>query len=229
MYRSLFVFFIHVVMLSAALQAQETTRPSIATTRHAWDLSDEERIAARTNPGAAKARADEYLESHSLPQSTRAKVLSVPRKLVSVVDGGKTPELFLPAELFEMVVTLGLVSEDNWRDVWDPGVKAAGLPPDFWRRLERTTAAYAADLRAAQQAGLKTRELPEDRGGSDVAHALLAQLCHDRADALSASRAAFGVALDTFMYRTIAPGHLVTIFDDPEEPARLRSMERGCR
>jgi hypothetical protein len=230
MCRSLSVFFIHLVVLSAALQAQETTRPSIAATRHAWDLSDEERIAARTNAGAAKNRVDEYLDSHSSPQSTRAKVLAVPRKLVSVVDGGKTPELFLPAELFEMVVNLGLVSEDNWRDVWDPGVKAAGLPPDFWRRLERTTAVYAADLRAAQQAGIKTRELPEDRGSAaDFPRALLTQLCHDRADALSASRATFGVALDIFMYQTIAPGHVVTIFDDPEEPARLRSMARGCR
>ncbi|HEX3581524.1 MAG TPA: hypothetical protein VH087_07155 [Thermoanaerobaculia bacterium] len=229
MCRLLSVVLLDLVLLSGIVQAQENTRRTIVPARKAWQWSDDDRIAARTNPVAGQDRVDKYLESHASPQSRGAKVLTEPRKLIGVVDGSQTPELFLPVELFDMVVKLGIVNEDNWRDVWDPGVRAAGLPPDFWKQLERTSTAYAEDLRAAQRAGVQTRELPEIRAGTGLPNDLLTRLCRDRADALAASRAIFGLALDVFMYQTIAPGHVVTIFDDPEVPARLHAMARGCR
>jgi hypothetical protein len=184
-----------------------------------WTL--EERLANRCNPLKAEERArqstqaNSRLTSESLPTTNAADVIS----------GRTHPELFLPHELFEEVVR-DAAFRPGFPSFYRPRVEAAGLPTDFWNRLESLSAAYIRDLRE------------QDNRGSDksVAGRALAiarwsaldrQTCHDGALALRSARAAFGAPLDHFMYEYIAPDTTARYDEVPDERT-LRSREGGC-
>ena len=183
-----------------------------------------ERIGARTD--VAKAAARVRAAGAGLPHSLRRK--PSPR-IVDVIDGNQNPELFLPVELFEMLVTRGYVG-DTWRDDYDLRLASAGLPGNFWRRLETIDGRYIRDLRMEYELlerGKSADASARRRIDEEVA-GLTPTLCRERADALTAATKEFGVALDRFMYTVVAPGTAM-YFEEPQSPDQLRSAERGCR
>lgn len=211
-----------------------------------WLWSDADRALARLDSDAAAERLkasrvdaeqrDTLLNSSIASKNSRA---TTDDRWVDVIDGRRHPELFFPTQLFEQVVVLGFVVEDPWRDVWAEGVKAAGLPSDFWPRLHEISAEYIEDLQRHRTAALMSR--PTARRGSarvvdavdtsrhvEVASSLRPLLCRERFEALTKARAAFGPALDRFMYERVAPERFDYI-DDRHDVVVLQSEARGCR
>jgi hypothetical protein len=143
-----------------------------------------------------------------------------------VISGRLHPELFLPHELFQQVVREAAF-DPGFRLVCQPMVKAAGLPDDFWSRLETISESYINDLREQ-----RSRAADRSVAGRALAIAkstsLERQTCHDRAVALRTARAAFGPALDHFMYEYVGPGISIYLDEAPDE-STLRSREGGCK
>jgi len=213
-----------VLLLVCGTATAQTTAPPVAKTRASWEWTAAERIGARTD--VVKAAARVRAAGTGLPHSMQRK--PSPR-IVDVIDGSRNPELFLPVELFEMLVTRGYVG-DTWRDDYDLRLASAGLPGNFWHRLETIDEQYIHDLRAEYEVlerGKSADESARSRIDEEVA-GLTTTLCRERADALIAARNEFGVALDRFLYTVVAPGTAM-YFEEPQNPAQLRSAERGCR
>lgn len=182
-------------------------RPIIIT------ISLDERIRRRTDPHLIEAR----LKAASGTGSART---------TDVIDGTFNPELFLPHELFDNVIT-GAFRHKHWRDFYTPDAVEAGLPPDVWDRLEPIARTYIQLLR-------EHRWAPRDRSVSGrlraslVASSMELTLCRERAQALHAARGAFGPAFDRFLYEHVAPP-LKMWTDDPIDARLLRDREEGCR
>ena len=132
----------------------------------------------------------------------------------------------MPHELFEEIVT-GAVFHPGFQVVFNTRVKIAGLPPDFWTRLETISATYLGDLREERK-----RASDKSAVGRALAMAGRASLerktCHDRALALRAARTIFGQSLDRFMYEYVAPGR-TDYHDEISDESVLRSREEGCQ
>lgn len=169
-------------------------------TKPAWEWTDDERIAARTNPTLAAIRVGSA--SQGAPTGLQP---------ADVIDGKRDSALFLPVELFESVVRHGFL-DDGFREAFAHQIAASGLPADFWPRLERIADRYIDDLRDA----------------SERSAALQPTLCGDRAAALAAARAELGPALDRFMYAYVAPSRKDILGDLPDA-SRLTAMSQGCR
>ena len=185
-----------------------------------WTL--DERLANRCNRLKAEertreaARASTKLSAQTFGTTTHADIIS----------GRLHPELFLPHELFKEVVT-DAVFRPGFPSFYQSMVEASGLPTDFWTRLQSLSAAYISDLREQ-----RNRSADKSAAGRALAFATSAtlerQTCHDRALALRAARAAFGPALDHFMYEYVAPG-TTAFFDEISDERTLRSLEGGCQ
>ncbi|HEX9984206.1 MAG TPA: hypothetical protein VGF69_13145 [Thermoanaerobaculia bacterium] len=189
----------------------------------AWELTLDERLAARTNATGAAERIARHARSarHGARVSTAA--------WADVIDGNVNPELFLPTELFQSVVRRGFVGE-TWRDAHQQDLEALQLPADFWDRLERVAGPFIGDLRQ-QEALLVSGKEMDAAGRAEIDRRLAASyptLCRHRADALAAARAEFGPLLDRFMYEYVVRGQ-VQFAQELADGARLRAEERGCR
>lgn len=200
-----------------------------SSAKEPWKWTDEERIAARTDRAAAQSRV-RVLQSSGDVQSESAAAADG-KHLTDVIDGHSNPELFLPTELFEAAVNLGVVLPDNWREPWASGTAAAGLPDDFWKRLPVVAEPFVNDLRRRQDLFELAREADRnERLKYDRQLAALAPtLCRDRAAALAAARKQFGEALDRFLYLTVASGKTLTYYDEEQDRGRLEEQARGCR
>jgi len=197
------------------------TPQSTSPVKLASDWTLDERLALRCDPQSAAARvqgAQGRLQSNArIPFFQRS---------VDIISGRANPELFLPHELFETVVT-GTAFDADWRRVYQPMLKPAGLPRDFWTRLTAISATYIDDLRA-QRAAASDRSAGRALALAAKAAAQERRTCRDRALALKAARAEFGPALDRFMYQAVAPNR--TDFLDAVSDARLlRAREEGCQ
>ncbi|HKO54863.1 MAG TPA: hypothetical protein VJ276_03230 [Thermoanaerobaculia bacterium] len=200
-----------------------------ATEKPAWQWTDQERIAARVDRAHAQARVQ---AARSAGDVQAASTMATDGKQVTdVIDGKRNPELFLPTELFEAAINLGLIIPDDWRETWANGAAAAGLPADFWERLPVVAEPFVNDLRRRQD----LFELARDAdAGERVKYdrqlaALAATLCRDRAMSLAAARKEFGEPLDRFLYLTVAAGKSITWFDEDQDRAYLEQHSRGCR
>jgi len=178
------------------------------TTKPAWQFTDDERFALRTN--AALAVADSF-------------------------DGKTHPELFLPHEVFRHFVGLAFEGDPRTRDIVRHGmaadVRKAGLPRNFWERLEPIIAFHLADVRAEHDL-LASRSKVIGPARERVEKALeqkRTDVCRSRADALAATRNAFGrERFDRFLYEGVA-SHMFHLSDRLPTAEQLRQWERGCR
>jgi hypothetical protein len=211
-----FVFALLLLTRHVALASEDTAKP-------AWDLTLDERLAARTNAGGAAERAARHARSarHGAHVTTAA--------WADVIDGNVNPELFLPTELFQSVVRRGFIGE-TWRDAHQQDLAALHLPADFWDRLERVAGPFISDLRQQETLLVSGKEM-DAAGRAEIDRQLAASyptLCRHRAEALAAARAEFGPLLDRFMYEYVVRGQ-VQFAQELANGARLRAEERGCR
>lgn len=199
------------LVIATALRAAPIDRDN--GTKKVWEWTDEERITARTDP----ARIAERIHLAKHPRNPLMQPLPENSRTVDVINGHDNPEVFLPTEIFEGVVEFGMM--DGYVHEVDRLV-AAGLPPNFWQKLEPAIKVYVLDLQTWKSA-------PPPVVGDN--RSLVPTLCRDRAEALAKAREMFGSALDRFMYGYIVRGMTISTTSELEPADVLRSRENGCR
>ena len=208
------------LLTAAAAIALHASTANSQTKRQAWEWTTDERIAMRCDRQAAQSRV-EHARAHGRAPTVVRGGKRVWHEVTDIIIGAETPQLLLPSEVFESVVRNGFLVE-GWRDAYAAEIIQSGLPPRFWTQLESISGPYIADLR--ERATLEERH---DVDARMLLGALEPRLCSHRAAALANAHAAFGSAIDIFMYRHVAPTKSLFI-DHFEDPAALRSREQGC-
>lgn len=212
-------------------QAQEARREQASSEppKPAWRWTLEERLAARFDPARMKARAAEA----AVEREKAAKIFGERFDAADnqhSIDGRREPELFLPTELFETLLSWGfpLDSENQaeQRETIEERAVVLGFGRDLWGRLERASLPY---LQIRQQrhrramAALARSELFED---TEV-EATLA--CQARAKALAAAKAEFGEeTFLRFLYEVMTPSLSFDYLVEEDTVEHLRTMEGGC-
>jgi len=214
----------------------------------AWKWTLDERLAARFDAGAMAAR-DAGLQAEE--EATRKRwsnllageeaQMTGPPPATETIDGSKTPELFLPVELFTTLLRRGLSPEEEREGLQESRSRieeravALGFGQDLWDRLDKVVAPYLRLLydeerRNPVYGGEKTKA--EDPKRKEVR----LRLCRARAQALEAAKAEFGEeAFLRLLYEAVAPNSRPIYILEPWPPdyqrhaERLRFEEGGCR
>jgi hypothetical protein len=213
-----------ILLMAASVRASEQKEQGPKP----WELSLEQRIQKRIDRAAREARIAAF--DHETGQVS-------PREAIDVVVGTRNPEAFLPYELFEALATEIEARARGERPLTrNEQVPAFGFDEiAFWSDLESICARYL-EVRA------RDAELPELAAKASPAevpllhnemNGMARRICTERAAALEAVRAHFGVfEFDHFLYAVIAPRCVrATSSTAPiEEYERdLRVAARGCR
>jgi hypothetical protein len=176
-----------------------------------WDL--EQRLAERFDSvKSAKRLAAEIAKN---PKAAPDPAQNSPGVRHYVIDGRTNPELYLPHELFDGLLTAFDPNEfmaDEQRGLYGSRLAEFGWDSAaFWPELERISAEYVR-LRRADEREKEAR-------------------CRARFEALELARKTFGrKQFDAFLYGAIAPhGQLAQATNDPNPAATLRREARGCR
>jgi len=196
----------------------------------AWQFSDDERIALRTDAALARQRVAERRQRHTTTGIHAASVGG--QQLADSLDGAHR-ELFLPFEVFRNFVDLAFDprSRDTFRHFSAAEVRNAGLPPDFWERLDPIIAFHVADVRAERDLLTSRSKLSGPARARVVAALELkrADVCRSRADALAAARKTFGREhFDRFLYEYVAI-NMFQVTDRLATAEQFRQWEGGCR
>jgi hypothetical protein len=220
------VFVVIAASLPATSKAQEP-KPS-------WRWTLDERLAQRHDPVAAAARLRaEAGRVSSLATTATAKVTLQGNS--DYISGRDHPELFLPWELFDHMMTMAYADDTEVRSIFreakSSSLSGCGLPVDFWDRMEAISVAYLSD--GSQLRDLHKQPVSDADVKSRMAiesHALENLKCRDRADAIAAARHVFGEKFDRLLYEAIAPSMSIGIGRlGPISEARQREIEAGCR
>jgi hypothetical protein len=223
------VLFIALASLTIPISAQSPKPP--------WRWTLDERLAVINDPAAAATRLRNAVQRGQV--SSLAKTASTanpaPSDQVDFISGREHPELVLPSELFDHMMTMAFADDPEVRSIFReakiPALTGSGLPADFWNRMEAISVAYLSDVR-------QIRDLHK-RGVSDAAvksriaiqtHALENLKCRDRAAAIAAARHDLGEKFDQFLYEGIAPNMSIAIARLGRiSEAREHEIEGGCR
>jgi hypothetical protein len=197
--------FIAAVMCLAALSA-------FAEPPEEWPL--ERRLADRFDPVKSQRRlaAEIAADPRVAPDPAR----NSPGVRHYVINGRTNPELFLPHELFEHVLSAFQPDEflaDAQRELYGSRLGEFGWNAEaFWLTLERLSSDY-----------VKLRYRTEDADPN--------ARCRARFEALESARKAFGQKeFDAYLYRAIAPHAQDAVATNEANPAaRLRREAQGCR
>lgn len=204
--------------------APRTPADGVRQPKKPWEWTVEERLAVRLDPEkiAERQRAE---EARYRAAGTRA--LSTRRETVHnySVDGSRHPELLLPHELFQSLLT-GFVSDDDRRrrkrESLRAGIVASGFDEElFW-----------AQLRSAASEYIDTYAYPPSETVAALSSAREPYaLCRAAATALTNARQVFGAdRFDRFLYEIVAPRAWVASATNAADPAaELRKTEGGCQ
>jgi hypothetical protein len=193
------------VMAASASYGQEGSAGARGKRPSEWTL--EERLAARLDRGRAAARGasgGQAIHDYAL-------------------DGSRDPELLLPHELFQSLLT-GFVPDparrERQRAAQRPRLAAVHLNEElFWATLHTAAAPY-----------LDTYLYPSPEATGAETAKQSATPCRAAFAALNRARDAFGRdVFDRFLYEAVAPVTQVTVATSASDPAaELRSTASGC-
>lgn len=193
------------------------------------DWTIEERLAERFDRAQISARniayADEMARTGRVIASTATGVSENKRwSMTYVIDGRRDPELFLPHELFDALMT-GLQPDESVR------VKQRNYYKDVLRRAGYDGEKFWADLESVSAAYLPLRYRTGQPASVELVKAEAMALCSERYNALEAARRLFGRReFDIVLYTVIAPSlQFSETTLDPELGAKYRRAEKGCR
>lgn len=194
----------------------------------AWEWNDADRLSQRFNPDRMREREAAYratpeVRADAVTQRTVATDnADRPSDRVTsyVIDGRRNPELFLPHELFDQLVT-GLMPDSDLaskqRQFYGPGIRSLGFDePQFWDRLERVAGQYVQK---------KYEQTSGELDGNNVT------LCRARYEAIKEARQTFGhVQFDRVLYTVIAPTTRFSASTNSSDPATpLVRAAGGCQ
>lgn len=170
-----------------------------------WEWTLEERLAMRTDPVKIAERARETAQNYS-------------------IDGSRNPELLLPHELFQSLLT-GFVPDDDRRRRKRESLRAGIIASGFAEEL------FWAQLRSAASEYIDTYAYPAPGAVVSLADRRNYGLCRTAFDALQNARQVFGrERFDRFLYEVVAPRVWVaSATNAPDPAAELRYVEEGCR
>ena len=218
------------VSLIAAGQPQNGNRKGSGKAPWEWTL--DERIAARTDPQAARERLREPGMRRPVPVEQSSPAAA---PVVEAFDGTTHPELFLPYQVFEQLIIMAFAAHPRSTQVnragLNPEVVKHGLPADFWERLEVIATVHTADQRAVWDslAAVGRQSGAARQRAEEILQMKNLDACRSRADALAAARKEFGQErFDRFLYEVIAI-HMFTVGDRLPDADLLRKAEEGCR
>ncbi len=202
--------------------------------KESWDWTDSERIATRFDPAFIKANS--HPPGHAPAGYVAAE--GIRSDLVLVIDGDKTPEAFLPFELFNSLLG-GLrgdaAFQQQRRAMLRSRITAYGFkdPDVFWGELGRIVQPHLALLAKSaslddriQRAGARDRDALQT-----LRHQLDITVCHSRFQALSAARRHFGQEnFDRFLYSVVAPDlHTMAPVAGADAASLLTYSAGGCQ
>ncbi|HEX2833680.1 MAG TPA: hypothetical protein VHW00_11760 [Thermoanaerobaculia bacterium] len=88
----------HIVISAFLAIGLFAAEPGGSTSKHAWNWSDDDRIAMRLDSVSVRERLRLYREEESRRVSSTSRIIE---NATFVIDGQRNPELFLPWELME--------------------------------------------------------------------------------------------------------------------------------
>ncbi len=222
--------------------AQETSPPAAqaAPPKEPWQMTDDERIAARLDPEKIRQRSEAHsvrLPRHHSEGPSGMAVGATSQPIPFVIDGAANPELFFRFELFAYLLRgvdpkLTGTDREVARALLMTKIKAFGYEPEtFWNELSASVPRYfeVRDGVSSRSPSKHARiEAIAPPSGPDDVHTAL---CRERLTALSSARNHFGSeTFDRFLYSVVAPTITVTSNPPgPEEGAGLRFLEGGCQ
>jgi hypothetical protein len=194
----------------------------------AWEWTLDERIRHRLDADCRRARRE--LAAQDRKQRGYFRTSGDP---ADFVYGSDTPELFLPSELYAMLISNVYTREgrssETLRSEYERRASSLGLPEAFWKLVEQAAGDYLSSLRAE-------RRLAADLNGAGTNErlAILAEIadiqkpqCVERIDALERTRRAFPPgSFDRFLYVAVAPG--IGSSAQLVATGSLRWREEGC-
>jgi len=239
-------------LLASSLVLSLVSAPGIAAAqaqigggspKPAWKWTLEERLAKRFDPEQVKARANERraeqrAAARRLPPDPDGLFAEDAPSAMSgqvneTIEGRKTPELFLPMELFDHLLSMGFPpgggGELETRRIIEQRAAALGFGQDLWQRLSRATAGYLAFQRERERFARANSHRSREQESNLDDDGL--RWCRARAAAFSAAKAEFGEEkLFRLLYEGVTPSFSRTyVVDDPTEHLQfLRFVERGC-
>jgi hypothetical protein len=174
--------------------------------RTAPRLTLQERLELRVDPAHVIARSHRNALKLGVDSKSPA---------VFIIDGSENPEVFLPSEVFSMLIGAldGESPRSDSRRIYDPALASLGWKPDtFWSDLALIVGPY---------------RLLASQGGKERTDLVSRQICGARVAALNEMRMKYP-ALDDFLYASVAPRF--TIVSSEIAPAeRLAWIEGGCK
>lgn len=205
----------------------------------AWEWTVDERLAKRLDPNAREARAAKQAAKDRaflsrFPEATDLpgiKAGGAPLQVTESIEGDETPELFLPFELFDHLLDMGLTSGAGLesRTIIENRAVALGFGRDLWERLERAAAPYL-ELQRQEERRARAQPSPSRPVNSPKIDDAAIHLCRSRAQALAAAKTEFGEEpFLRLLYLGVTPGLSKGNIVKNGTADRLRFLEGGCR
>jgi hypothetical protein len=208
-----------VLFWTFALGAYAAT-PDKGRSKPAWEWSVEERLLERFD--AANVLDRHFAHQKMLEQWGRRDsvvIASHNRSRSYVIDGSRNPELFLPHELFDSLMT-GLNPDPSMRSLqrgfYRDAIRLFGYDDEaFWTTLERISGPYLSYFYNSKF------------GATPIPDAA----CKARYEAMEEARHFFGrEQFERFLYTVMAPAkQQSTVTMEPDPAVSLRFEESGCR
>jgi hypothetical protein len=212
------IFIAVLVVLTVTNAVAQTPK---LTSKAAWDWSLDERIAERFDADRIRERALANKRPGGEIRSQSASVADEPTgekpPFTYLINGNRNPELFLPHELFDMLLS-GLTPDESLRAKQRTSYQASlrNLGYDdtaFWNALASVTGEYLTIRFANNEKSSKER-------------------CRTRFEAFEAAKQLFGAArFQRTLYAVIAPTafYSAAASHDVNLEAQLRQEAQGCR
>jgi hypothetical protein len=221
-----FPWFVTLACLLAGHAGAAFAQPAPSPPKPAWKWTLEERLAARFDAQKqAERNAADVAAGYTGPDDERT----------TTIVGRTHPELLLPWELFNRLLSSGFSDDAELRDGYRAKVEeraaALGLGAEMWHQLETAAAGFLANR--ARERDRVRRGLPDPELGLTIEE-VMARLpdgeCGLRIKAFEKVQAAWGEETTLrLLYEIVAPDSFVTSSKLAVTPERLVFVQRGCR
>jgi len=217
-------------LIAALAAANVSAQSAKSSPKTIWNWTIDERLAQRFDRDSIQERALAYrpgnaeVRSQSMPANSDGAATTP--HFEYIIDGHRNPELFLPHELYDMLLS-GLTPDESLRikqrSFYEPLLKQMGYDAAaFWNALTSVNGEYLL---------VKFGDRPSGFASKATMQAEVNARCRARFKALEAARRLFGrTAFDRLLYTVIAPTttESMSTTSDAHLEDDLRSAERGC-
>jgi hypothetical protein len=196
----------------------------------AWQWTLEERLAVRFDSEGMKRRVAREAESAKKTAARFGERFDIAPGQHSI-DGKSEPELFLPSELFDVLLSDAFhentLHQREMRPHLEERAAILGFGSDLWTRLEKVGAPYLRlrderNLRALAAAARSEEFKDSEKNGL--------MICRAKAKALADAKIEFGEqALLRLLYEAVAPTLSIGFQTEEGLADRLRFIEEGCQ